>query len=160
VHEVRTGLIRVDADEATYPLHVILRFEIEKGLIEGTIHPRDVPEEWHSRMVAYLGLETRDNYRDGPMQDVHWPSGAFGYFPSYTLGAMIGAQLWSAMEKDIPSLRDEVRHGRFVDINAWRRDKIWSQGSRYSTPDLLVRATGEKLNAAHFEAHLRQRYLS
>ena len=94
------------------------------------------------------------------MQDVHWPSGAFGYFPSYTLGAMIGAQLWSAMEKDIPGLRDEVRHGRFVDINAWRRAKIWLQGSRYSTPDLLVRATGEKLNAAHFEAHLRQRYLS
>ena len=160
VHEVRTGLIRVDADEATYPLHVILRFEIEKGLIEDTIRPRDVPEEWHSRMVAYLGLETRDNYRDGPMQDVHWPSGAFGYFPSYTLGAMIAAQLWSAMEKDMPNLRDEVRHGRFVDINAWRRDKIWTQGSRYSTPDLLVRATGEKLNAAHFEAHLRQRYLS
>ena len=160
VHEVRTGLIRVDADEATYPLHVILRFEIEKGLIEGTIRPRDVPEEWHARMVAYLGLGTHDNYRDGPMQDVHWPGGAFGYFPSYTLGAMIAAQLWSAMEKDIPNLRDEVRHGRFVDINAWRRDKIWMQGSRYSTPDLLVRATGEKLNAAHFEAHLRQRYLS
>jgi carboxypeptidase Taq len=130
VHEVKTGLIRVDADEATYPLHVILRFEIEKGLIEGTIAPGDVPEAWHARMTEYLGLSTRDNYKDGPMQDVHWPSGAFGYFPSYTLGAMIAAQLWAAMERDIPSAHDDVRHGRFVDINAWRRDRIWSHASR------------------------------
>src|SRR6185312_13855001 len=132
VHEVRSGLIRVDADEATYPLHVILRVEIDKGLIEGTIAPKDVPDEWHSRMTEYLGLSTRDNYRDGPMQDVHWPGGAFGYFPSYTLGAMI----------------------------EWRRDKIWSQASRWSTPELLVRATGEKLNGKYFEDHLKGRYLA
>ncbi|MBI4920632.1 MAG: carboxypeptidase M32 [Devosia nanyangense] len=160
VHEVKTGLIRVDADEATYPLHVILRFEIEKGLIEGTIAPKDVPEEWHARMVAYLGLETRDNYKDGPMQDVHWPSGAFGYFPSYTLGAMTAAQLWAALEKDHPAAREDVRHGRFVAINDWRREKIWSQASRFSTPELLAKATGEKLNSQYFEDHLRQRYLA
>jgi carboxypeptidase Taq len=160
VHEVKTGLIRVDADEATYPLHVILRFEIEKGLIEGTIAPGDVPEAWHARMTEYLGLSTRDNYKDGPMQDVHWPSGAFGYFPSYTLGAMIAAQLWAAMEKDIPAARADVRHGRFVDINAWRRDRIWSHASRYSTPELLVKATGEKLNGKYFEDHLKRRYLA
>lgn len=160
VHEVQTGLIRVDADEATYPLHVILRYEIEKGLIDGSIRPADVPEEWNSRMTEYLGLSTADNYRDGPMQDVHWPSGAFGYFPSYTLGAMIAAQLWSALEKDLPTARDDMRHGRFVAINEWRRDKIWSQASRYSTPDLLIRATGEKLNTQHFEDHLKRRYLA
>jgi carboxypeptidase Taq len=160
VHEVKTGLIRVDADEATYPLHVILRFEIEKGLVAGTIQPRDVPEEWHSRMTEYLGLSTRDNYKDGPMQDVHWPGGAFGYFPSYTLGAMIAAQLWASLEKDHPSARDDMRHGRFVEINAWRRDKIWSQASRYSTPELLVKATGEKLNGQYFEDHLKHRYLA
>jgi carboxypeptidase Taq len=160
VHEVQTGLIRVDADEATYPLHVILRYEIEKGLIDGSIRPADVPEEWNSRMTEYLGLSTADTYRDGPMQDVHWPSGAFGYFPSYTLGAMIAAQLWSALEKDLPTARDDMRHGRFVAINEWRRDKIWSQASRYSTPDLLIRATGEKLNTQHFEDHLKRRYLA
>ena len=160
VHEVKTGLIRVDADEATYPLHVILRFEIEKGLVEGTIKPKDVPEEWNARMTEYLGLSTRDNYKDGPMQDVHWPGGAFGYFPSYTLGAMIAAQLWASLEKDIPTARDDVRHGRFVEINAWRRDKIWSQASRYSTPELLVKATGEKLNGQYFEDHLKRRYLA
>ena len=159
VHEVRTSLIRVDADEATYPLHVILRFEIEKGLIDGSIRPRDVPEQWHARMTEYLGLSTRDTYKDGPMQDVHWPSGAFGYFPSYTLGAMIAAQLWAAMEKDIPDAREQMRRGHFVAINDWRRDRIWTQASRYSTPDLLVHATGEKLNGNYFEAHLRQRYL-
>lgn len=159
VHEVKTGLIRVDADEATYPLHVILRFEIEKGLIEGTIKPKDVPQEWHARMTEYLGLGTLDNYKDGPMQDVHWPGGAFGYFPSYTLGAMIAAQLWAAMEKDIPTARDDMRRGHFVAINHWRRNKIWSQASRYSTPELLVKATGEKLNGQYFEDHLKRRYL-
>jgi len=160
VHEVRTGLIRVDADEATYPLHVILRFEIEKGLIDGSLAPKDVPGEWNARMSEYLGLTTLDNYNDGPMQDVHWPSGAFGYFPSYTLGAMIAAQLWASLEKDHPSARDDVRAGRFVEINNWRRDKIWSQASRYSTPELLVKATGEKLNAEYFEDHLKRRYLA
>jgi carboxypeptidase Taq len=160
VHEVKTGLIRVDADEATYPLHVILRYEIEKGLIEGTIQPKDVPGEWNSRMTEYLGLSTRDNYKDGPMQDVHWPSGAFGYFPSYTLGAMIAAQLWAAMEKEHPGAHDDMRHGRFVEIYNWRRAKIWSQASRYSTPELLVKATGEKLNSQYFEDHLNRRYLA
>ena len=111
-------------------------------------------------MTEYLGLSTRDNYKDGPMQDVHWPSGAFGYFPSYTLGAMIAAQLWAAMEKDIPTARDDMRHGRFVAINAWRCDKIWSEASRYSTPELLVKATGEKLNSQYFEDHLKRRYLA
>ncbi len=91
---------------------------------------------------------------------MHWPSGAFGYFPSYTLGAMIAAQLWAALEKDIPSARDDMRHGRFVAINDWRRNKIWSEASRYSTPELLQKATGEKLNGQYFEDHLRRRYLA
>ena len=93
------------------------------------------------------------------MQDVHWPSGAFGYFPSYTLGALIAAQQWSALEKVHPTAREDMRNGRFVEINDWRRDNIWSQASRYSTPELLERATGEKLNPEHFMAHLRRRYL-
>ncbi len=159
VHRIERGLIRVDADEATYPLHVILRFEIEKQLIEGALEPRDVPEAWDARMNEYLGLRTIDDPKDGPMQDVHWPSGAFGYFPSYTLGALIAAQLWAAIEKERPQVREDVRSGRFVELNDWRRDHIWSQASFHSTPDLLERATGERLDARHFEAHLRQRYL-
>lgn len=159
VHMIERGLIRVDADEATYPLHVILRFEIEKQLIEGTLAPRDVPEAWDARMNEYLGLRTIDDPKDGPMQDVHWPSGAFGYFPSYTLGALIAAQLWSAIEKEQPDAREDMRNGRFVGLNDWRRDHIWSEASFYSTPELLERATGEKLNAAHFKDHLKRRYL-
>jgi carboxypeptidase Taq len=94
------------------------------------------------------------------MQDVHWPSGALGYFPSYTLGAIIAAQLWAAIERDIPDVREQMRHGQFVALNDWRRDKVWSQASMYSTPELLQRATGERLNARHFQEHLSRRYMS
>lgn len=93
------------------------------------------------------------------MQDVHWPSGAIGYFPSYTLGAIIAAQLWSAIERDQPNVREDMRNGRFVGLNEWRRESIWQQASKYSIPDLIQRATGEKLNSRHFEEHLTQRYL-
>jgi carboxypeptidase Taq len=158
VHLVKRGLIRVDADEATYPLHVILRFEIEQQLMEGSLAPRDVPDAWDARMREYLGLSTIDEPGNGPMQDVHWPSGAFGYFPSYTLGAMIAAQLWAALERDLPNAREDVRHGRFVEINDWRSKHIWSQASFYSTPELLERATGGPLEARHFEQHLSRRY--
>jgi len=160
VHLIERGLIRVDADEATYPLHVILRYEIEKDLVSGALAARDVPEVWDAKMKEYLGLSTIDNPKDGPMQDVHWPGGAIGYFPSYTLGALIAAQQWVAIEKAQPSVEDDLRHGRFVGVNDWRRDNIWSQASRWSTPELLQRATGEKLNAAHFARHLERRYLS
>lgn len=160
VHRIERGLIRVDADEATYPLHVILRYEIEKDLVSGALAPKDVPEVWDAKMQDYLGLSTRDDPKNGPMQDVHWPSGAMGYFPSYTLGALIAAQQWVAIEKAQPSLHDDLRHGRFVSVNDWRHDNIWSQASRWSTPELLERATGEKLNAMHFADHLQRRYLA
>ena len=158
VHYVARGLIRVDADEVTYPLHVILRFELEQDLVSGTLNAADIPQAWDARMRDYLDLPTIDNPQDGPMQDVHWPSGAFGYFPSYTLGAMAAAQQWAALEKQNPTVNDDIARGRFDGVNAWRRDKIWSQASRYSTPNLLERATGEPLNAEHFVAHLRNRY--
>ncbi|RUT33129.1 carboxypeptidase M32 [Arsenicitalea aurantiaca] len=159
VHHVEPGFIRVDADEATYPLHVILRFEIEQELVSGALRPSDIPEAWNARMVEYLGLSTLDNPRDGAMQDVHWPAGAFGYFPSYTLGAMIAAQQWAALEASHPGAREDIARGDFTAINAWRRTQIWQRASTLSTPDLLVAATGEPLSARFFEAHLRRRYL-
>ncbi|MBN7757857.1 carboxypeptidase M32 [Nitratireductor aquimarinus] len=158
VHHVERGLIRVDADEVTYPLHVILRFELEQDLIAGKLEAADLPEAWDAKMKAYLGLSTIDTPQDGPMQDVHWPSAAFGYFPSYTLGAMIAAQQWSAIEKDIPDVNAQFAKGQFDAVNDWRRERIWSQGSRWSTPELIERATGESLNAAHFKKHLEARY--
>ena len=158
VHRVEPGLIRVDADEVTYPLHVILRFELERDLVSGHLSVADLPEAWDARMRDYLGLSTIDTPQDGPMQDVHWPAGLFGYFPSYTLGAMMAAQQWAALRKLHPHVNDEIAAGKFDTVNEWRRKNIWSQASRYSTPELLERATGENLNAAHFEAHLKARY--
>ena len=158
VHHVERGLIRVDADEVTYPLHVILRFELEQQLVAGTLDVADLPEAWDAGMQEYLGLCTIDNPADGPMQDVHWASGAFGYFPSYTLGAMMAAQQWAALVKEHPSADADLAKGDFSAINEWRRAKVWSQGSRWSTPELMARATGEKLDASHFIAHLRKRY--
>jgi carboxypeptidase Taq len=158
VHYVERGLIRVDADEVTYPLHVILRYELEQELVAGRLEVADLPDAWDARMRDYLGLSTLVNPRDGPMQDVHWPSGAFGYFPSYTLGAMMAAQQWAALEKAHPSAREDMRRGRFEAINQWRRDHIWNEASRWSTPELMRRATGQPLEAKYFIAHLERRY--
>lgn len=158
VNFIERGYIRVDADEVTYPLHVILRYELEQELVAGSLEAAQIPEAWDAKMQEYLGISTIDDPKDGPMQDVHWPGGAFGYFPSYTLGAMIAAQLGAAMRKDIPDMGELIRKGDFAAINQWRKDKVWSQASRYSTPELITRATGEPLNADFFKAHLRQRY--
>lgn len=158
VHHVARGLIRVDADEVTYPLHVILRYELEQELVAGRLEVADLPEAWDAHMRDYLGLSTIDNPADGPMQDVHWPGGAFGYFPSYTLGAMMAAQQWAALVRDHPDTDEAIAKGDFSTVNEWRRDRIWSQGSRWSTPGLMERATGEKLDASHFIAHLQKRY--
>ena len=160
VLRIGRGLIRVDADEATYPLHVILRYEIEQQLIAGNLGARDVPEIWDAKMREYLQLSTIDNPKDGPMQDVHWPSGAFGYFPSYTLGAMMAAQQWAAVERENPKVSDDIRKGNFAGINDWRRKNIWSKASTLSTPELMRAATGETLQAKYFTGHLRKRYLA
>ncbi|MCA3561788.1 MAG: carboxypeptidase M32 [Aestuariivirga sp.] len=159
VHRVERGFIRVDADEATYPLHVILRFEIEQELVTGRLAAKDVPEAWNAKMTEYLGLSTAGNYKDGPMQDVHWPSGAFGYFPSYTLGAMMAAQQWVAVERAVPDAAAQIAKGDFSGINVWRKENIWSKASMLSTPEIMRQATGEPLNAKYFEAHLKRRYL-
>jgi len=156
---VAPGLIRVHADEVTYPAHVILRFEIERALIEGEIEPEDIPALWDQKMQALLGLDTRGHYRDGCMQDPHWCDGAFGYFPSYTLGAMYAAQWFAAMRRAVPDLDARIAAGDLAPVFEWLNANIWSQASRWETPELARRATGEELNPAHFRAHLEARYL-
>lgn len=156
---VRPGLIRVEADEVTYPVHVILRFEIERALIEGDIEAADIPALWDAKMQALLGLDTRGNYRDGCMQDVHWTEGAFGYFPSYTLGAMYAAQWFAAMRRAMPDLDQRIAAGDLAPVFTWLEAHIWSQASRWETPELVHRASGETLNPAYFRAHLEARYL-
>jgi carboxypeptidase Taq len=157
---VKTGYIRVQADEVTYPAHVILRFEIERPLIEGEIEPEDIPALWDEKMQALLGLDTRGNFRDGCMQDAHWTEGAFGYFPSYTLGAMYAAQWFAAMRRAVPDLDARIATGDLAPVFEWLHANIWSQASRWDTPELVRRASGEPLNPAHFRLHLETRYLS
>jgi carboxypeptidase Taq len=156
---VSPGLIRVDADEVTYPAHVILRFEIERALVEGEIECADIPALWDAKMMELLGLDTRGNFKDGPMQDVHWGAGLFGYFPCYTLGAMYAAQWFAAMRREVPALDASIGRGELEVAFDWLQSRIWSQGSRWETAELARRASGEPLNVAHFKAHLLGRYL-
>ncbi len=156
---VKPGLIRVDADEVTYPAHVILRYEIERPLIEGEIEAEDIPALWDTKMAELLGLDTRGNFKDGPLQDVHWPEGLFGYFPCYSLGAMYAAQWFAAMRRDLPGLDQRIAAGELAPVFDWLRENIWLAASRYPTDELARRASGETLNPAHFKAHLQARYL-
>lgn len=158
--QVKPGLIRVDADELSYPAHVILRYEIEQALIEGEIEVEDIPALWDEKMMQSLGLDTRGNYRDGCMQDIHWTDGAFGYFPTYTLGAMYAAQLFRSVHLAIPQLSELIQHGELQPVFDWLQQNIWQHGSRFSTDQLLINATGEALNPAFFRQHLEQRYLN
>jgi carboxypeptidase Taq len=157
---VKPGFIRVDADEVTYPAHIILRYEIERPLIEGEIEPEDIPALWDARMMELLGVDTRGNFKDGPLQDVHWPEGLFGYFPCYSLGAMYAAQWFAAMRRAMPDLDARIARGDLAAVFDWLRDHIWTQASRWTTDELARRASGEVLNPAHFQAHLRSRYLA
>ena len=155
----KPGSIRVDADEVTYPAHIVVRYEIERALIEGDIEADDVPALWDAKMMELLGVDTRGNYRDGPMQDVHWAEGLFGYFPCYTLGAMYAAQWFAAMRRDTPDLDARIAAGDLQPVFDWLGSRIWTQGSRWSTDELARRASGEALNPAHLRAHLEARYL-
>ncbi|MDN3922238.1 carboxypeptidase M32 [Roseateles violae] len=157
---VSPGYIRVDADEVTYPAHIILRYEIERALIEGQIECEDIPALWDAKMMELLGLDTRGNYKDGCMQDVHWGAGLFGYFPCYTLGAMYAAQFFASMRRTLPDLDARIAAGDLAPVFGWLNENIWSQGSRWTTPELVRRASGETLNPAHFRAHLQARYLA
>jgi carboxypeptidase Taq len=159
ITRVKPGFIRVDADEVTYPAHIILRYEIERPLIEGEIEPEDVPALWDAKMMELLGVDTRGNFKDGVMQDVHWPESLFGYFPSYSLGAMYAAQWFAAMRRSRPDLDARIEAGDLSPAFEWLKANIWQQASRWTTDELAQRSTGEPLNPAHFKAHLEQRYL-
>ncbi|MCF8777745.1 carboxypeptidase M32 [Vibrio sp. IRLE0018] len=155
---IEKGFIRVDADELTYPAHVILRYEIERDLMNGAIKHTDVPELWNEKMKSYLGLSTEGNYKNGCMQDIHWTDGSFGYFPSYTLGAMYAAQFMAAMKQTV-DVEQAIGSGDLTPIFTWLSTNIWSKGSLLTTDELVKQATGEVLNQTHFMQHLKSRYL-
>jgi len=156
--QVKKDFIRVDADEVTYPAHVILRYRLEKALVKGDLDPADLPGAWNEGLEALLGI-TPPNDRLGCLQDIHWYDGAIGYFPTYTLGAMTAAQLYAAALRANPDIPSSIAKGDFAPLVTWLRDNVHSQGCRWSGDELLTRATGEPLNADIFKAHLRKRYL-
>jgi carboxypeptidase Taq len=155
---VRPDFIRVDADEATYPCHVLLRYDLERQLMAGSLRLADLPEAWDAGMRTLLGLATGNDHRNGCLQDVHWPAGLFGYFPTYTLGALVAAQLFAAARRALPDLAGQVRAGELAPLNAWLREAIWSRGSLLQTDELVQSATGAPIGTGAFVAHLQERY--
>ena len=159
LRRVERSFIRVEADEMTYPAHVILRFRLEKALIAGDLSIADLPGAWNQGMRDLLGI-TPPNDAQGCLQDIHWYAELFGYFPSYTLGAMAAAQLMAAARRTTPGLDAALAQGDFSPLLGWLRTHVHSQGSMFGFNELLQRATGKKLDPADFEAHLTARYLS
>lgn len=155
---VERGFIRVDADEVTYPAHVILRTKLERAMIDGDLEVADLPGAWNEGFRKLLGVEV-PNDRLGCLQDIHWFDGAWGYFPTYTLGAMTAAQLFAAAKDAVPEIPARIAVGDFAPLVAWLRENVHSKASSLSTDDLLTHATGKPLDAAVFKAHLKQRYL-
>ncbi len=157
VNAVEPTLIRVDADEVTYNLHIVLRFEIERRLFAGELAVRDLPAAWRAASRELIGLEPA-NDREGVLQDVHWSDGAFGYFPSYCLGNMIAAQLWARVRALRPQIEEDFGRGDFTWLLGWLREHIHAQGRRYGALELVRRVTGEELSPRHLVEYLHERY--
>ena len=158
VNHVQPSLVRVEADEMTYDLHIILRFEIERDLFNGTLTVSDLPAAWNKKMQDYLGVTPPDNGKKGVLQDVHWSGGSFGYFPSYSLGNIAAAQLWSAIHRDIPNVERKIEAGTFEEILAWLRTNVHRQGRRFSRDDLMQRTTGKPLQTADYTRYLKEKF--
>ena len=157
VNRVSPSFIRVEADQVTYDLHIILRFEIELKLIEGQLAVADVPACWNEEFEKMLGLKvTRDS--DGCLQDIHWSSGTLGYFPTYTMGNLNAAQLMRRAKIDNPSLERELARGEYQNLLAWLRQKVHSQGQRRPPQDLMKSATGEPTTSSYHIEYLRKKF--
>lgn len=157
INAVRRQPIRVDADEVTYNLHVILRFEIERALFAGELDVAGVPARWNALSEELLGL-VPTNHSEGCLQDVHWSEGFFGYFPSYALGNVLAAQLWDAVQRDRPGLNAELAAGNFAGLRQWLGERIHRHGKRQGTRALIQQATGQDVSPAPLLTYLRERY--
>ena len=156
--KVEPGLIRVYADEVTYPLHVILRYKLEKAIIGNELAINDLPGAWNELMEKLLGIRPGDDI-DGVMQDVHWPAGLFGYFPTYSLGALASAQIFAAAQRDDADILPGLGRGDFAPLFTWLDSNIRSQGCRYMPDELIEKATGSGLDSVAFKASIKARYL-
>jgi carboxypeptidase Taq len=149
--------IRVEADELTYHMHIVLRFEIERELIEGELDVEDVPEVWNAKMEEYLGIRPETD-AEGALQDIHWAHGSFGYFPTYTLGSVLAAQLYASADREIDDLEGRIREGEFGPLRDWLRENVHRHGCRYTTPELIEEATGEAFSADRFLEYVDEKY--
>jgi carboxypeptidase Taq len=157
VNVVAPSFIRVEADEVTYNLHVLLRFELERDLLTKKLKVADLPEAWNAKMQEYLGI-TPPNDTEGVLQDVHWSGGMVGYFPTYTLGNVVSGQLWHAIRKAIPDLDQQIENGVFTNLLAWLRDNVHRHGRKYLPNELIERATGEPLMSRYYLEYLNGKY--
>jgi carboxypeptidase Taq len=157
INKVEPSLIRVNADEATYNLHIMLRLELEIGMVEGTLAVKDLPEIWNTKMQEYLGI-TPPNDAKGVLQDIHWSYGAIGYFSTYALGNLVSAQLWEKINKDIRNLDDQIRKGDFSELLGWLRKNIHQHGQKYEPQTLVERVTGSKISPQPYVRYLTKKY--
>jgi carboxypeptidase Taq len=157
INKVEPSLIRVEADEATYNLHIMLRLELEIALMEGSLEVKDLPQVWNAAMETSLGV-TPPNDALGVLQDIHWSSGMIGYFSTYALGNLISAQLWECVIRDIPDLPEQVRRGEFAALTGWMREKIHRHGAKFEPQELVQRVTGSKIDPAPYIRYLQKKY--
>jgi carboxypeptidase Taq len=155
---VRRAAVRVEADELTYPVHILLRFELEKRIFDGKLAVRELPAAWSEGLEGRLGLRPA-NDAEGCLQDVHWAQGSFGYFPSYVLGGLIAAQLYETLRGDLPNLDAEIAAGRFGALIGWLRENVHRVGASLSSQQLITRATGKPLTAAPWLRYAEAKYL-
>jgi len=157
INKVEPSFIRVNADEATYNLHIMLRLELEIGMVEGSIAIKDLPEIWNAKMQEYFGI-TPSNDAKGVLQDVHWSYGSIGYFSTYALGNLVSAQLWEKINKDIRNLDDQIRQGNFNELLTWLRAKVHVHGHKYDPQDLVQKVTGSKITPEPYVRYLTTKY--
>lgn len=156
LNTVNPSLIRIEADELTYNLHIMVRYEIEKGLFDGTYQVNDLPSIWKNKMKEYLGVEPKDN-RTGVLQDVHWAGGLFGYFPSYSLGNMYAAQFLNAIKKEMPDFNEKIARKELKDIKEWLTEKIHRHGKLKTPSEIIMEATGEPINSVYLMDYLEEK---
>jgi carboxypeptidase Taq len=158
INKVQRSLIRTDADEVTYDLHVMIRFDFELALLEGTLAVKDLPEAWHARYQADLGVRAPDD-RDGVLQDVHWYGGLIGgAFQGYTLGNILGGLFYSAALKDHPEIPENMKVGEFGTLHGWMKENIYQHGQKYTTNELVERITGGPMTIAPYIQYLKTKY--
>jgi len=157
IHAVRPGLIRIQADEVTYGMHVMLRFELEQDIVEGRVELADLPQRWNEKMREYLGVEVPDDGQ-GVLQDVHWSGGSIGYFSTYLIGTVASVQIWEAARRGLPELDEQVERGEFAPLRDWLGEHVHALGRKFSPQETLRRATGSSLSAQPYLDYLRRTY--